>query len=150
MLTDLAGLKVTHLDALELTYNDELLTLAGLENSQEVGRLSVFGNERLESLEGLNSVKTIDEVEITLNPALTSLDGFDGLTHARKILVQSNYALTDISGLHSLQMVDDSLIFWTNTLLPHCEAERLRDLIGEENIGGYGISGGDEEAMCDP
>lgn len=149
-LTDLAGLEVTRLDALRLTSNDELMTLAGLENLQEVGTLSVFGNERLESLEGLNSVKTIDEVEITLNPSLTSLDGFEGLTHAGKIFVQSNYALTDIRGLHSLEVVDDSLIFWTNTLLPHCEADRLRDLIGEENIGSYAVSGGDEEAVCDP
>lgn len=149
-LTDLSGLGATHLASLDFIYNNELVTLAGLESLQEVDSMNLFGNERLESLEGLGSLHTVGDVDFTLNPALASLDGFQGLTHAETIFIQSNYALTDISGLHSLETVEDSLIFWTNTLLPHCEGDRLRDLIGEENIGAYAMSGGDETAACDP
>ena len=112
--------------------SDALENLAGLDNLQSLGYLTVEDNQVLTALTGLSGLKNVGNLYIRKNTLLknvnalaslagsielltlmenTSLDdlsGFAGVTSASSIRVTDCPNLVDLHGLHNLEMVTGS------------------------------------------
>jgi hypothetical protein len=101
---------------LEITANDSLVTIGGLQN------VSAIGNS----------------VEIRFNDALLNLDGLERMEHIESsIRVEDNGALEDVTGLHGLGSIGRDFKFSNNTSLGRSAIEYLAyDVIGADGVGG--------------
>jgi hypothetical protein len=159
LLVDISGLgslsRVGYLygsGALRISRNSSLSSLAALSALQTVnGYIQITENSALTNLVGLDGLSAVPRsVTIRDNDALTSLDGMSALTTIGEMLmISQNDALIDLSGCNGLTHVGTDLVVTENVTLPTCEAERLRDEIGVENIGGkITIYGNDDNGTC--
>lgn len=162
-LETLQGLEhVKRARIVQITGNNRITSLQGLDGLEEIYRrpnrfsnLVVNDNGNLRSLSGLGAVRTIDgTLQIKSNflepteiggeeeSHLTSLIGLESLeTVTGTLEVTANPALTSISPLRpdrggSLRNVG-YLKFWTNRLLPTCNAQGLADTL--QGAGQVGI-----------
>src|SRR5262245_30100814 len=83
------------------------------------GTLTIIGNTRLSSLDGLRNLRTVGHLVITENVALRSIDGLAGLRHARTVTISKNPRLENLHGLGGLRKlerlrVSDNGIFGTS------------------------------------
>jgi hypothetical protein len=115
--------------SLTLRSNGNLLSLSGIENLTVQHGLTILGNDRLQSLEGLSlndtllgdfiissndsltnlhgleELKFVDDLDIVKNELLTSLDGLNSVKLIDVFLVEDNDVLTDFRGLDSLSIL---------------------------------------------
>lgn len=141
-----------------LVLGGALESLAGIENFQLTGGLSLKGLENDVDLSALSAFTSLTNLEITGNPRLRSLDGLENLTTVTEALYIwqwciglgcQNSVLTDLHGLRGLASVGLLMIF-DNPALPTCGAEWLRDSVGIANIGTLRIEGNDDLGTCPP
>ena len=160
-ITDLSPLQnLTQIGgSLTIDHNDQLKSLDGLENIQNVGfHLFIYKNNQLISLDALQNLSMISGyVEIRENANLSSLSGLENLQKVSDnltiyknnqlvsleslqnltmiggyLIISENASLTSISGLDNLQTISDNLTIHNNDLLGSIEG--LQNLT---QIGGY-------------
>lgn len=120
-LSDLAGL-----DALanvwyqvEISYNNHLKTLSGLNSLRNTEKFALTNNDSLESVAGLSSLREIGNFFYIIgNRSITTLVGIDSLnTVLGDFWIRSNDKLTDIAGFPSLTRVSSTLEISNNPSL---------------------------------
>ncbi|MBT5057837.1 MAG: T9SS type A sorting domain-containing protein [Gemmatimonadetes bacterium] len=126
-LLNLASL--SHIDsigALQLTANDNLVSLAGLKEvvGPDVRFLSIFGNPQLTDLDGLQGIRWVStQLSIRGNDRLHDLTALRGIRHVGSSLsIRDNAALQSLDGLESITTVGVDLTIRGN--------EQLTDLTG--------------------
>ena len=106
--------------------NDSLVNIDGLENLEHVGLLDI-GGENLENLDPLTSLLSIGELWISGCPKLRHLPLLDKVDFIDGLLdIAGNDLLSDLSGLDSIQRVNGGLDIW------FCPS--LKSLKGLENL----------------
>jgi hypothetical protein len=144
--------------------------LAGLECLESVaGNLVILSNVGLSGLEGLDTLRVVGKrVIIFFNgPSLTNLRGLvnlhvvgdsvlgDTLGHPPwwwnrgNLSIVLNSGLTSLRGMEGLDELGGNLIVAFNRNLPTCEAERLRDRLGDLGWSrSHWIFRNDDAASC--
>jgi hypothetical protein len=149
-LQQVASLELADLDALvttaglaALTAVERDLTVQGCPSLTELGFLPDVGwNLRIgdvPALETFAAPRMIDMAGGILeiwNTGLTHLEGLNGITQLESLNINGNQNLESLRGLSGLTALSNYLSITENSALPACEAEWLRDKIGESNIGG--------------
>ncbi len=117
-------------------------TIAFEQNGYEYGNISLYGNNALSSLEGLNNLQHIDgglhiqrmnfllslnglngletvkkDVLIKENSMLQNLSGLDNLSQAGSVRIQQNESLYSLTGLSNLTTVQEGVIIFLNLAL---------------------------------
>jgi hypothetical protein len=143
---------------LDISYNDALTSLAGMENLSSLINLSIQGNNILTDLTGLEGLISIEGfLGITGNPVLTNLTGLDNLIYIGGLLeIEFNAALTGVMGLNKLTSIGSLFQLYGNdvlTSLTELEAlnfiggslhiyhnDALLNLTGLDNVDGSSIA----------
>lgn len=90
-------------EALALNANPDLISLAGVERLQHVGRLVIM-NENIDSLEPLGSLRTVDgALQIVDNNSLSSLHGLERLEEIGILEIRFEPEYRDIVTLDTLR-----------------------------------------------
>ncbi len=77
-----------------------LIDLSGLENLESVGdRLSLFNNDVLTSIEGLQNLRRVHSISINGHPGLKNLHGFSAQLDCRNIVISRSDQLESLDGL---------------------------------------------------
>lgn len=136
-LQGLSGITAIH-GKLSISGNNQLASLAGLENLTKLGSLQINYNATLLSLAALAGMSPLDsstfDLNISANDALPSLVGLEGVQKARMIIIDNSPSLNNLEGLSNLTSVSQGLSLFGNG---------LNSLHGLENLvhaGGLGIS----------
>ncbi|MEZ4955021.1 MAG: CARDB domain-containing protein [Saprospiraceae bacterium] len=139
-LTPLSVLtNVTH--EINITNNNSLTSLAGLENTQGTKRLYIRNNPLLEdisalqslsgdfqeiivsnngqllSLSGLEGVIKVGILEILYNANLLTINGLPNLTETTNLLIVGNSSLQNVDGLDALKVVKNNFFIINNPAL---------------------------------
>jgi hypothetical protein len=145
---DLGGLFGYSLITGDLTVNCSYCTdLVLLECLTGVGgNLSLYDNESLESVDGLDSLTAVQgNLYIGANPVLTSLESLDGLTQVGgRLDVQQNDLLPALDGLDNLTEIGGDLNVADNAAL-----QDLSGLDAVEEIATLMVLGNDTLAVLD-
>ena len=127
-LSEFSGLQYVG-DRIGIYFNTSLTTFAGLtafDDQELTGNLSVFGNAKVTTLEGLESLTTV----------------------GAQIRVSNNILLENLSGLSGLMSVDE-LDIDDNTVLPQCLVEEFATQVGQVcTEGNNSCTGNDEVPTC--
>jgi hypothetical protein len=126
--------------SLTISENPSLTSLEGLSALHHFANLTIQDNDALTSLSGLDGARTTwGDLSILDNAGLTSLTGLGGIQYVGynrngsptggSLNISRNAALTRLQALSSLVAVSTDLEVSNNTVLPPCEAERLRNAI---------------------
>jgi len=89
-------LDITNQTSLERFENLEVVT----------GTLTIVGNTRLSSLDGLERLRAVKHLVVRENLSLTTLEGLSGLRHARSVTLEGNPRLENLNGLEGLEKLD--------------------------------------------
>ncbi|MBT3222740.1 MAG: hypothetical protein HN348_27000 [Proteobacteria bacterium] len=119
-LISLAGLEnlIGVGDYLSIRHNVELTGLDALTNLASVGGVVVESNSALTNLGGLENISTIaDYLRVESNAALVGLDGVDNLTSVGNLAIEDNNVLVSLDGLQSLTTVSGSVYIRYNDSL---------------------------------
>jgi hypothetical protein len=82
-------------------------SLEGFENLEVVtGTLTILGNTRLSSLDGLENLRAVKHLVISENVNLGDIEGLSGLRHAKTVTITGNTRLENLHGLESIRRVD--------------------------------------------
>ncbi len=114
----------TRFKKLEITGNDELVSLNGLFGLTETSRwLKIEHNNSLNSIAGLQNVVNIDgELIISDNPSLENLNGLSNLASINgELAIQNNTILNNVDGLNNLNSVRNELKILSNDALLNIE-----------------------------
>jgi len=105
LLTDLSGLdNLTSITNFKLENLSMLSNLDGLENlTSIIGRLEIFDNPVLNSLNGINNLTSVGDLIFIDNESLSDLTALANLTIAANRLTLNNLAMSDLKGLQSLK-----------------------------------------------
>jgi hypothetical protein len=144
-----------------LTNLNGLNNLTSISNSNGFGRLQIWGNQNLQSLDGLENLEEVTQfIRIAENPSLTSIQGLSGLSNtsietfirieenpslvnlqglnnisvANTLIISGNQMLVDLNGLDNLTEISSGLEIYDNEHLKNFEG--LNNLI---NVGDDGI-----------
>ncbi len=163
-LQQIASLELAELDA--LTTTADLAALTSVEHDlviqncpalRELGFLpEVGGNFAIQDLPALETLAfprklVMDGGNLSIsNTGLTRLEGFDQVTHLGSLNVSRNRKLESLRNFSGLEAVSSGLSVTDNAALPACEAEWLRDRIGETNIGAVLFEHNDGSGPCVP
>ena len=180
LLTDLAGLKsLVSIGDLHIVRNANLPDLNGLPQTlPSVFNLSVFGNPRMTSLEGMPAFGEIShslrigendiladiaalgsssfpvgdspqvDISVNSNPLLTSLSGLPATDKVQTLSITDNCALSSLGGLESLVEVWSGLVIFDNIALSDCSA--LKVVLDDVDDGTAGPSFGPEDPPDSP
>jgi hypothetical protein len=121
--------KLTSIGSLEIYYNDNLESLAGLEHLNSInGELKLSSNNKLVDLTGLNNIVSVDStLQIDRHRNLVSLSGLDKLsTVGGHAFISLNDELLNLSALSNLSSIDGGLWIYGNP--------KLNNLVGLENL----------------
>ncbi|MBN2527853.1 MAG: hypothetical protein JXR76_15800 [Deltaproteobacteria bacterium] len=127
MLTSLAPLENVsgYVEDISIFDNDGLIDLSGLQNIQATSRLLIGDNAQLESLHGLEGLTEIEGgIDIERNSSLTSIRALKNVRGylTDNIHIEGNDVLDSCSGLEGIHGTDSGLIVTDN--------HRLRNLVG--------------------
>jgi len=112
---------------IDIIDNQKLTSLAGLDNIDTVGSISLLNNESLQHLQNLNNLSRVTELHIENNPSLVSLSGLENLTYVGEDLkIFDNDLLADLQGLNGLKHIVSTLKIRYN--------DQLASLNGMENV----------------
>lgn len=167
-LSALAGLKSIE-GALEIKSNDVLTSLEGLEGLSQILRIHITNNHSLISLAGLDNLEEVFSCfTIGNNDALISLNGlenlisvdycvdsdfFGDLCNATGFGISGNNALISLDGLNNLKTVGGCLEIGNNEALTsfeglenlntvgYCPGYSFGDCVYEDDIKGFLING---------
>jgi len=118
---------------LHINANSNLENLTALSNLTEIqgGGLTVGNNPKLTSLEGLGAITTLKKVSIYNNDKLSNLIGLEHLTQIDGSLeIYDNDSLRFLNGLNQLSAIQEDFLILRNPLL-----ENLLDLGQLPSIG---------------
>jgi len=126
-LTSLEGLESLEGAALsiDISNNDNLLTLKGLESLTLTVTATITDNKSLVSLEGLSDIGQLQELIVKNNPVLEGLANIGNPNQLYYVDISNNASLESLSGLDSIMSLGN-LIIENNDV--------LRDLSGLENL----------------
>ena len=83
---------------------------------------------------------------------MVDIGGLSNVTSCNDFRLFDCDALTDLSPLARLAgeklLADRVVLLIENPVLPTCDAERLRDQIGQANIGTVSIADNDDSGVC--
>jgi hypothetical protein len=155
---------ITVLNTLDISYNDSITTIQGLENLQEIkenltivnnpgietlnglenleeisGNLWIEENDTLRNFHGLSNLKSIGGYFIVKNN--NNLKNFEGLNQLTSIqgyfAIENNKKLKNFLGLNSLELIGGSLIIQNNPALESLQGlEFLTSITNQIFIGG--------------
>ncbi len=113
---------------------ENLLTLEGLENIQEVGSLTLNGNDALETTDDLESLVIIaDNILVIGNFSLESLSGFRNIKELNGYFqLFGNQNLVSLDGLQNMERIGDYFRIQNNRSLENIDA-----LANLKDIGGF-------------
>ncbi|WP_299228918.1 hypothetical protein [uncultured Psychroserpens sp.] len=122
-LESLIGLEnVTNLYSLDVTFNENLTSLAGLDNLNNVSHgIFINENESLLSLNGLNNLGSVKIMDLNNNENLATINSLSNLTTISGIgsyfLIRGNHSsLASLQGLENIETVDELTIENTTSL----------------------------------
>ncbi len=100
-----------------------ITNLDGLSIITTAERLSVFGNDALNNLDGLSNITFIgDFISIRFNDALLNLDGLSSITSVGfHITIVHNIALTNVDGLNSINSIGGGIGIINNDVLSNLD-----------------------------
>ena len=130
---DLSGLEnlVSVTGNFTIEFNDNLTSLSGLENLEELGSLRINSNENLTTISQLSNLEAINEsLSISGNPALVNLSGLencslDGVSNGTGnvyLSIVNNDALTSLEGIPNPLEIDGNLNISFNDNLVNFDA----------------------------
>jgi hypothetical protein len=128
-LTTITNYSGGTIKGLSISFNDNLMNINALSNLTSVGDISIFLNDRLTTLNGLEGITTINvgDVYIAANPQLNSINGLSNLTSIiDNLTIQDCDSLTSINSLSNLNSIGGDLTIRGNT--------NLNTLVGLEGI----------------
>ena len=124
-LTDLTGLNsMDMMGWLIIGGNDGLLSLVGLEQLSDVHYITIEYNQSLQSLVGLNSLKEVRSLHILSNSSIFNLGGMDSLPLIESLIIEENAVLQTLSGVDSVQVINDLIICY-NPQLSICDVQSI-------------------------
>lgn len=131
--------------SLEIRGNNRLESLEGLQNVGVVdGLLTVSRNGKLKTLDGLKSLgRVASKVEISNNPSLIHLQGMQNLSAVPILFVHGNNKLNNLAGLERLTKVNHLDIAHNESL------NSLHGLQGIKQINQLTITGNNELLSLD-
>lgn len=146
-LTSLGGLE--SLDTVEfilnISRNDHLIDLSGLEAVTDVNGLYVSDNAALQSLQGLGSLKRLHNLSIEYCPSLINLTGMPALETLDALYLGNNTQLTDLSGIEQITLLENDLAIYSNPLLASLQGlqaiEKIRNIDIRGNSSLLNMSG---------
>lgn len=123
--------------------NENLKSIAGLEAVSTIsGNVSISSNA-FETLAGFSALREVQQLRISRNDQLTSISGFSDLSVIQTTLsIQDNPVLDDISGLNGLKAVGETFVVTQNPSL----------CISKVNAVGAGLQqcgDADDDGQCD-
>ncbi|SDD75043.1 Leucine-rich repeat (LRR) protein [Pricia antarctica] len=118
----------TSLDSLTIYNNEALTGLAGIEKLTALNSLKIGNNEALTSLAGIENLTALNSLMIYHNEALTSLEGIEKLTALNSLDIYDNEALTSLEGIEKLTSLNSLTIANNNSLTSLAGVEKLTDL----------------------
>ena len=129
----------TNINHLNLRMNKSLTSIKGIRNINVTGRLDIFANKMLESLDGLQGIKNPSNLSIG-DTGIENLVGLNNLTSVKgDFSVGNNWNLKSLSGLDALNNIDGIFGVHTNYFLKDfCE---LRDFLTNGNLGSFEATG---------
>src|SRR5690606_27782110 len=99
----------------KIEFNEDLVSLAGLDFTAIGGDFSIYYNAALSSIDGFNNLTTIGgELYIGYDWALNAINGFNNLQSVGKVSL-SNLSLNSLSGFDSLTTIDGDLWFFAES-----------------------------------
>lgn len=116
-LLPLQGITSTeNLEFVSIYNNDALISIEGLEGLS-TSEVRIYGNNSLISLKGFPQSENMHKIEIENNLSLVSMEGMEYLvTVEGRFLLQNNASLTSLLGLDSLQSVNWFVIEFNEAL----------------------------------
>lgn len=170
-ITNLNGLaQLTKIKFLKIHNNLALTDLNGLNNltaissSSGIGRLQIWENQSLQSLDGLESLEEVTQfIRIAENPSLTSIQGLSNLSNtstetfirieenpslinlqglnnisiAYALIINGNHTLVNLNGLDNLTEISSGLEIYNNEQLKNLEGLNNLMNVGDEGIEVY-------------
>ena len=135
-LSNLAGL--TSVSKFLVITNTSVSTLGGLGDLTSIGRvLGITNNPSLSSLAALSGALSVGGISLYNNDALPTLEGLEGVSSvAEGVIIQSNDVLTSLAGLNNLSTVGQTLDISGNASLIALNA--LANLV---STGGLNVIG---------
>ncbi|WP_439151093.1 hypothetical protein [Winogradskyella sp.] len=122
-LESLIGLEnVTNLYSLDVTFNENLTSLTGLDNLNSVSHgIFINLNESLLSLNGLNSLGSVKIMDLNDNESLTTINALSNLTtisgDGSYFIIRGNHnSLASLQGLGNIETVGELVIENTTSL----------------------------------
>lgn len=104
---DLPVLKHVGMD-LGIEYNPGIEDVAMPSLVEVEGALSIWNNDRLTDLDGLDALTRVGKAMYVLrNPALRTISGFGALEHANNVYIGDNEALESLDGMGALVEVGE-------------------------------------------
>jgi hypothetical protein len=117
---------------LTIAYNpnlDDLSTLSGIKSFNKY--LSIYDNDSLINLAGLEFIDSLDFLQITLNSSLINLSGLDSLSFVNNMVsISENNSLASLSGLEKLSFIGDDLSVRSNPVLADLEGLTALSSVG--------------------
>lgn len=133
VLSSLAGLSnVTFIGTLDVSGDNELTDLAGLEKLDSVNGINIWFTDKLNSLNGLNSLSYIGyNIHIRYNKVLNDLSALSNVTYlGSSMLISDNDSLHSLTGFENINSVGGSVSIFNN--------HALNNLTGLENLDSIG------------
>ena len=94
---------------LNISNNDSLLDIDGLNQIQSLQSLTINENLNLLSIDGISNIDSIEEdIFISKNFKLTNIDALSNISTIKNIVISFNFILKDLNGLSSLTNVENS------------------------------------------
>lgn len=142
-LTSIGNFSANSLIDLNISENDMLTSLRGLENVQNIyGKIRIRNNLSLVQIDAFTSMDSLHEsLEISLNPSLQNLQGLRNIIYyGGSINITANTALTDCCGLYRYVSNVDSLTA-ANIFNANAAGCNEIEVLNNGPCGGYTITG---------
>lgn len=99
-------------EVLDISFNNNLTSLQGLENIQTAKAIDMTSNPQLQSISALQNIQSSAIIRIQDNASLTSLEGLENITEVgQALIINSNPQITSLDNLSSLNRVTEINIF---------------------------------------
>ncbi len=155
-LTDISALKKARFfRMLNIIYNLELASLSGLEGLDSIGKagLTVALCHKLKTLEGLDNLKTVGKLNIWGNDLLQSLDGLGSLEAVEtQIRIAYNQSLESLHALAAVGPMGSKLEIKDNDKLASLDGTENMDFSKMTQLTLYGsaiLSACSQQNICD-
>ncbi|MFK5895019.1 MAG: T9SS type A sorting domain-containing protein [Pseudomonadota bacterium] len=127
LLTSLEGLEnLISVDDffLDISYNDALINLSGLNNLTSVFLLNISNNNSLTSLYGIENLTIIEQgLSIHRNNALLDMSGLENIIYIKGgVTISENNGLSNLDGINQLDSIGGSLTLKKNFFLQDISA----------------------------